>query len=88
VGASGRTRPIKASAFRLTTRETLFKKSALKVDIGTHSYNLTASMSSNPARFIKAHLEGIFILLLAHFAFRFFLNSVLDTISIHKDAEE
>jgi hypothetical protein len=37
---------------------------------------------------LLAHLEGIFILLLAFFAFRFFLNSVLDTIGRHKDAEE
>jgi hypothetical protein len=37
---------------------------------------------------LLAHLEGILILLLAFFAFRFFLNSVLDTISMHKNAEE
>jgi hypothetical protein len=37
---------------------------------------------------LLAHLEGILILLLAFFAFRFFLNSVLDTISLYTDAEE
>jgi hypothetical protein len=36
---------------------------------------------------LLAHLEGILILLLAFFAFRFFLNSVLDTISPNADAE-
>ena len=37
---------------------------------------------------LLAHSEGIIILLLAFFAFRFFLNSVLDTITSHKDAEK
>jgi hypothetical protein len=37
---------------------------------------------------LLAHLEGILILLLAFFAFRFFLHSVLDTISASRNAEE
>jgi hypothetical protein len=37
---------------------------------------------------LLAHLEGILILLLAFFSFRFFLNSVLDTISLRQDAEK
>jgi hypothetical protein len=37
---------------------------------------------------LLAHLEGIPILLLAFFSFRFFLNSSLDTISFHGDAEK
>ena len=37
---------------------------------------------------LLAHMEGILILMLAFFAFRFFLNSVLDTISPCTDAEE
>lgn len=37
---------------------------------------------------LLAHSEGILILLLAFFAFRFFLNSLLDTTSSDKDAEK
>jgi hypothetical protein len=37
---------------------------------------------------LLAHLEGILILLFAFFAFRFFLNSVLDTIRPEKNAED
>jgi hypothetical protein len=37
---------------------------------------------------LLAHLEGVLILLLAFFAFRFFLNSVLDTTSLPNDAGE
>ena len=37
---------------------------------------------------LLAHSEGILILLLAFFAFRFFLNSLLDTTTLHKDAEK
>ena len=35
---------------------------------------------------LLAHSEGIVVSLFAFFAFRFFLNSVLDTISLHTDA--
>ena len=34
-----------------------------------------------------AHLEGIIILLFAFFSFRLLLNSLLDTINLHKDVE-
>jgi len=37
---------------------------------------------------LLAHLEEILILLLAFFSFRFFLNSCLDTIGFHRDAEK
>jgi hypothetical protein len=50
VGVSGRTRPIKASAFRVTTRETSLKKSSLKYDIGTQSYNHSGLMSCSTLR--------------------------------------
>ena len=37
---------------------------------------------------LLAHSEGILILLLAFFSFRFFLNSILDTIRLRQDAEK
>jgi hypothetical protein len=37
---------------------------------------------------LLAHLEGILILLVAFFSFRFFLDSCLGTISLHRDAEK